>query len=156
MFPPILRCLCPGSVPLTLVYYCVAFFCVDDVAPTEEAAGDPEPSAPEADTEPVLDGEQGADEETEQTAEVGRRSIWIVCILYSSQPSPTRGFRSSETSVTLALTQLIYNSRSWQLPVLLSSSKSLYLLLLQLFNFSHQITLNSITFFGDFVFRTIS
>uniref|UniRef100_A0A3Q1KAQ8 Uncharacterized protein n=1 Tax=Anabas testudineus TaxID=64144 RepID=A0A3Q1KAQ8_ANATE len=41
----------------------------DDVAPTEEAAGDPEPSAPEADTEPVLDGEQGADEETEQTAE---------------------------------------------------------------------------------------
>lgn len=55
--------------------------CVDDVAPKEEAAGDLETPAPEADTEPELNGEPDAEEETEHTTEVGRGSICVVCFV---------------------------------------------------------------------------
>lgn len=64
---------------LFFIFLLLSFFthlCVDDVAPTEEAAA-PGTPAPEADAAPEVNGEPAADEET-PTAEVKNG---ILCLL---------------------------------------------------------------------------
>lgn len=71
-----------GAVYLIIVMISLfTHLCVDDVAPTEEAAALETP-APEADAAPEVNEETADDDETDHTAEVKNKNILFRLILY--------------------------------------------------------------------------